>query len=217
MDIFVRGVPQQASEANLREFFRPRLSALHCCAYHVAKPKNKTFCTLKLPNTFVGNAFLALYGEGAHPATKVPLTYLHAPLKCSESRHKSDPFVLRSLQNEQNKTPTRTGVSARPTNKFAVNAIRCGQWQRGESGFSFRSYYQHPRAGFLYIGRKALAIVLHSEAGTENSGITRIDIRLADSTCCRSSGPSLILHKLPHSRFRSLQQCIFSIYDTDPL
>src|SRR5436309_5272359 len=107
MEVFVRGVPERATENQTTNFFLPILSKHSIENWHCQKRKWKRFATLTFLSSKDGERFLNLYGQIknglGHSNT---LTFQGNKLLCSLSNKPSDPLASKSLEMDAKATQT---------------------------------------------------------------------------------------------------------------
>ena len=186
MEVFVRGIPDRATENQFSNFIRPILSALNVHDWQCQKPKRKPFAFLSFLNVKDCERFLALHGQATDgfgrtylPATRTNIVYLGVPLFCSTSKKKPDPLALKSLEMESRArlaSPKaiqnhQSGPQPKPKSNdslLRVVTVSCGIWEYKVSKHVFLSYFDWHIRGTMKFSSKSAIINL-------NDG-TRIDL-----------------------------------------
>lgn len=184
MEVFVRNLPNQLSEKQIRDFFRPVLSKLSIDSYCCQK-LSKGCATLTILDPQLGQNFLNQHGQnGASRRTKVAdhqLYHTGRAIHCSGSRNKPDKYLLRSLREERAKrvqakeTVTGKDPPARHEPEFSCSSLACGLWDYAASELVFVPYFTDSRKGTMKFGTRSLNILL--DAPREQDANIEIDIR----------------------------------------
>lgn len=174
MEIFVRGVPERATENQTTNFFRPILSKHSIENWHCQKRKRKSFATLTFLSSKDGEKFLSLYGQMENGLghnyllSRTNLTFQGNKLLCSLSNKPPDPLALRSLEMDAKATQTRTtkpaNVHSVPTpsgednRSLECSSASCGLWEYIDTTLVFTSYLDWKVHGNIKFGAKAAVI-----------------------------------------------------------
>ncbi|KAL8851617.1 MAG: hypothetical protein Q9221_003454 [Calogaya cf. arnoldii] len=178
MEVFVRNLPQEATEKQVNQYFRPILADLSINVFHCQKPRNKGYAKITLLNRQLGQRFLDVHGQltSGHEGFKTvkkPLRHMNRPLNCSLSNNSPDEYILKSLQREQTDkamakwrhkaNPKAPSVVTSVDNKrmrrsFDFNIIHCGAMDYVENDLAFVPYYGQIRSGRLTFGRKFVLV-----------------------------------------------------------
>jgi hypothetical protein len=175
MEIFVRGVPERATENQTTNFFRPILSKHSIENWHCQKRKRKSFATLTFLSSKDGEKILSLYGQMENGLghnylllSRTNLTFQGNKLLCSLSNKPPDPLALRSLEMDAKATQTRTtkpaNVHSVPTpsgednRSLECSSASCGLWEYIDTTLVFTSYLDWKVHGNIKFGAKAAVI-----------------------------------------------------------
>ena len=189
MDIFVRQIPPQASEKQLKDFFQPYLADFNITTFQLVNFRNKPLANITILEACQGRAFLCKYGPGSRPVLKMHDNFV----KCSVSRVPPSDMQLRTLEMEakrqhnrqisdteiHNKHQALNGSYGRETSTFNTDSIACGVWTYVENELTFQPHVIDDRPGQLIFGNRQAALLL------DNNGINadRIDINHYNVDC----------------------------------
>ena len=185
MDIFVRHVPEQATDKSLKKFFRTKFQPFKIDDFSCHKLKRRGCAILTILDVQKAQIFLNLYGEsdqkGTRCSRKEPLLFMGKPIHCSQSKNEPDKYLLRTLQKdaEDRKKQPRSKTSAiAPTNgaqrQFGYTSIQCGHWDYRRQSLVYISHFSDYKPGSIIFGKKNLALVAEPD-GTRMSTY-RLDI-----------------------------------------
>ncbi|KAL1303235.1 hypothetical protein AAFC00_006650 [Neodothiora populina] len=187
MDIFVRQVPAQATEKQLRQFFRPLLTGLDITVFDVNKFKNKPLATIAVLTAAQGNRFLDKYGVNSRAAR--PLYFNGHLLACSVSRNAPTDIQLRGLMFEKERQIAKTepqskhGQSARDrrnkahaTTTFSTDSTSCGLWVYDGDRLTYQPHFIDARHGSIVLGLRQVVLLLEPEGSPVGFSADRIDI-----------------------------------------
>ena len=167
MEVFVRNLQQEATEKQVRQYFRPILAELGINVFHCQKPRNKGFAKITLLDHRSGQRFLDIHGQlvpgfQGFKTVKKKLHHMNRPLNCSLSNTAPDDYILKSLEREKavkimskrSYAPTASVVSEKQSRRiFNFNMIYCGGMDYVGSDLAFIPYYGKARSGRLVFGR----------------------------------------------------------------
>ena len=175
MDIFIRNVPDQSTEKQLRKFLLPHLRALGTDVFNCNKFRNKRLALVTMLDPILAHRFLAQYGDNAvqsSTALKPKLTFLGQPLYFSASNKRPDPILLQSLQKQakdKEKNTHRGRQQAlqyeRLEREYSYLSFSCGIWDHKDSRLAFKSHFHDARRGRIMFGKQALALVVEPDYG----------------------------------------------------
>lgn len=177
MEVFVRNLPDSITEKQVRRYFGPILAKLEINTFHCQKLKGRGLATLTFLDVYKGKNFLLLHGQtksGREGFVTVQQRLFHMgkPVNCSESNKLPDPYLLQSLQKEENekisasKNRKPKPVQGRPRDlqrDFSILGISCGRWDYIERRLVFYTHFHDQREGRLVFGRRALTVYLGSK------------------------------------------------------
>jgi hypothetical protein len=175
MEVFVRGVPERATEIQMTKFFLPILNKLSIKNWHCEKKRRKHFATLTFLSFTDGERFLRLYnqvkngpGYGYLPLGRTDFMFQGNELRCSLSTKPPDPLALKSLEMDAKASETRTTnptkVHSGPTSSGEDNrslecaSTSCGLWEYIGTTLVFTSYLDWKVHGNIKFGAKAAII-----------------------------------------------------------
>jgi hypothetical protein len=175
MEVFVRGVPERATEYQTTNFFRPILNKLSIKHWHCQKKVWKRFATLTFLSSMDGERFLSLYNQVKNglsydylPLGRMDFMFQGNELHCRLSTKPPDPFALKSLEMDAKASETRTTNSAKmhsgPTpsgednRSLECSSASCGLWEYIGTALVFTSYLDWKVHGNMKFGAKAAII-----------------------------------------------------------
>lgn len=167
MEVFVRNLRQEATEKQVRQYFRPVLAELGINDFHCQKPRNKGYAKITLLDPRSGQRFLDIHGQlipgfQGFKTVKKQLHHMNRPLNCSLSNTAPDDYILKSLERDKTErimskrsyAPTASVVSEKQSRRiFDFNMIYCGGMDYVGSDLAFILYYGKARSGRLVFGR----------------------------------------------------------------
>lgn len=170
MELLIRNLPDQITEKQIEQFFRPFLKTLDINIFECRKLRKGGFATITIADSRKAERFLNLYGQPTGSrgfgAAKGKLEYRTKPIYCSRSRNDPDPFLLQSMENEERKLKEAAKYqNAKPNKgplkrKFETSSLDCGHWDYVNGSLTFMSHFQENRVGQMFFGRRSLIIDL---------------------------------------------------------
>jgi RNA dependent RNA polymerase len=179
MEVFIRHVPERATEQQMSAFFQPILSKMSIENWQCQKKMKKKFATLTFLSPVDAERFLGLYGQIKNhlnrdylPPGRTNLRFQGTLLFCSASTNSLDPLAIKSLEMDakarkaQKKKPAKDHTT--PNSSSGAHAttesssVSCGLWEYVGTAVVFRSYLQWPVCGSLRFGAKRAVIRLDS-------------------------------------------------------
>lgn len=172
MEVFIRRVPQYASDQDLTNFFKPYMPGFGIEVFQCEKLKNKPFAILTIADVRAGTNFLRTYGSD-HPLNgSLQLKFLGHSLLLTQSKNKPDQFKIKSMvQTHQKKTQKgqQTTHAKAPLNQFQNNfefrTLFNGFWTYHDGHLLFNPCYTHQTPGMVLFGRNSLSFFLYASAG----------------------------------------------------
>ena len=170
MEVFVRNLPEQISEKQLKDFFKPILLGLSISTYCCHRLR-KGCATVTFLDPVQGQKFVELHGtSNFKPKAVHQLRHMGRNIYCSASRNEPDPYVLRSLRNEQDRLQTKKvnagkGSGPRLERTLPCLSLACGIWDYdAKSRLVFIPYFTDLRQGTMTFGRRSLSLLLDPPA-----------------------------------------------------
>ncbi|KAL8727231.1 MAG: hypothetical protein Q9166_006195 [cf. Caloplaca sp. 2 TL-2023] len=175
MEVFIRNVPHEATEKQIKQYFRPILAELNINIFHCMKPRKQGYAKITFQDIQLGQHFLNKHGQ-AQPGrqgfrtVKQQLYHMNRPINCSLSNNPPDEFVLKSLEREaatkavaahhrKPKVP-KTG-STQSQRIFNISYVACGSMDYNGSYLAFVEQYKATNAGVLVFGRRFILVEFH--------------------------------------------------------
>lgn len=189
MDVLVRNLPDQITEKQVENFFRPTLARFSINTFVCIKKRGRGIATITIEDLSKAENFLKYHGQTkpgqeGFRGVQQKLYHLRRPIYCSQSTHIPDQFMLQSLKKEEkNKILAEEARKANPgkarlpagQRTFNIVSLACGQWDYVPTGgLAFMSHYQEQRRGTMVFGKRLLTINL--EPPTHMHGGHRIEI-----------------------------------------
>ena len=166
MEIFIRNIPVQSSDKDLREFLTPYVHTFGISVFHCNKFRWKPLATVTVLDVSAGSRFLDKFGRN--------LKFMGQTLQMSTSNRKADELLLRSLQMEATSRQAIGSPSAKSTStssyskrKFAYNGIYCGYWDYDGQDIKFYPQCSIGQGANLVFGKKTL--IARSRASADTS------------------------------------------------
>ncbi len=174
MDIFVRNIPDQASNKNLEIFFQKQFPPFSIDDFSCQKLKTGGCAILTVLDAEKAQRFLDIYESASQKGTMrtraQALKYMDRDLFCSPSKFKPDEMLLHTLRKEakdkgnQARTKASAGGSAEQVDReFEYTWVRCGFWDYQASDLVFVSQVVDRRMGSITFGKKNLALMARSD------------------------------------------------------
>lgn len=172
MEVFVRNLPEQSTEKQVRNIFRPRLALLDINVFHCYKPTGKPFAKITIHDPLKASKFLDLHGQTrsggkGFDSVKQKIFHMRKPVNCMQSRSPPDEFVLKSLDREEqgrnasHHHPTQSlQATARSQRKYDFSQLQCGSLDYDADDLGFVAHYQLTLAGSLTIGQHFVRVDL---------------------------------------------------------
>ncbi|KAB8342826.1 hypothetical protein FH972_022424 [Carpinus fangiana] len=192
MDIFIRNVPPNASERQLRLVLKPALDAQGISTYLCQKATGKQFATITVHDRIGAEAFLSLHGVPQHAPYKTKarssLVMLGRELLCTEGRNTPHKLVIESLKRKDaearkiqsssryksKRSAAATAAAAQHT--FTIAALDNGIWDFEDTSIRYHSSFELSCRGSLVLGKKSLVIVLPPNDTSSNASTLQIRI-----------------------------------------
>jgi hypothetical protein len=174
MEVFIRGVPERATENSLNTFFERLLRSLDIEDWICQKINRKPFANLIFLFKEDGLRFLSLHGRTQITSGR-QLTFKNARLTCSEG-NKLDQFALRSLEMnrraraEQGTAPVKSGhiSSGKNDQTLECDSISCGVWDYIGSDLYYKPYLTWVACGCIRFYSRSIVLT--------TAGDQRLDI-----------------------------------------
>ena len=177
MEVIVRNLQDQTSEAQLRKYFKPILERLGIVVFHLQKLKAKGCAIVTIYDAVKGDKFLALHGqkEGgfkAYVLVRDKLRHMNRPVYCCRSRNNPDHFLVEGLRKEESdiavalqrratRIPQLDGAVYEVRERaFNVTSLQVGQWTYTKRILQFASSYTKVVPGRLVFGSKMIFVTL---------------------------------------------------------
>ena len=172
MEVFVRNLQQEATEKQVKQYFRPILAELGINVFHCQKPRNKGYAKITLLDPRSGQRFLDVHGQlipglQGFKTVKKQLHHMNRPVNCRLSDTAPDEYVLKSLEREKvekilakrSVAPTASVISEKQSRRvFDFNVIYCGGMDYIGSDLAFVPYCGKARSGRLVFGRRFVLV-----------------------------------------------------------
>lgn len=174
MEVFVRNLPEGATDRQVKQYFKPILARLNIDIFHCQKPRNKAFAKITITDLASGQKFLELHGQtkpgrDGFRAVKQKLFHHGRPVNCSKSYEPPDVFVLKSLVREREervlaerrRAPTvpRTGKK-RMQRTFNCSLVAIGSLDYAGNDLVAVDHYQAHAEGTMSFCRRSLLVDL---------------------------------------------------------
>ncbi|TGO38954.1 hypothetical protein BHYA_0063g00010 [Botrytis hyacinthi] len=205
MEVFVRNVPVQTGEHDLRNFLRPKLNSLAIRAFHCYTARSKDFAKITFRTTTDGEKFLRKFGERRPNnrqriprATPAKLIYHSTPIYCEQSRSAADPYLLRCLEKEEKERVENSYLNHGPpiaNTSFECSTIMCGNWNYVGENLVFMPELILKSRTIVHFKERAMILVLDNGSRM----VIRYDtIELLTTDAGHYPGITATLHQSPH-------------------
>ncbi|KAK2731821.1 hypothetical protein FQN55_004435 [Onygenales sp. PD_40] len=178
MEVFCRNVPVQVQDKHLKREFTPHLAKLGIHVFHCRKlPQRNAIITIHDASRAL--KLLAMYGQDQN-RTKRPAVLLKmfgSPIYLSKGRNVPDEFLIRTLQNEEEKrlahaqgTSTthdhgaRRAVVKRPKS-FFISTMSCGLWEYAQNTPVFIECFRSGSNGKIAFKKTGIQVTIETKAG----------------------------------------------------
>lgn len=172
MEVFVRNLPNEATERQVKQYFRPIFAELNINVFHCLKPRNQGFAKITVRDRQLGQHFLDIHGQARQgrqgfETVKRQLYHMNRPVNCSQSYNAPDEYVLKSLEKEEKekaltKRRHTSKVSATGNKQvrriFSFSVVNCGAMDYVEHDLAFVPYYGQVRTGRLIFHRRFILV-----------------------------------------------------------
>ncbi|ERF76596.1 hypothetical protein EPUS_05869 [Endocarpon pusillum Z07020] len=197
MEVFVRGVPERATERQVSAFFLPILTNLSIENWQCQKKGRKPFATLTFLSSKDGQRFLSWYGQARIGLGGADRMFQGKLLLCTRSNKPADPLALKSLEMDAKVRQTRTTKPAKDhtVSSLECSSVSCGLWEYIDSNLVFTSYLEWPVRGSVKFGAKVA--VIRMDTG-QSMDIPYSTIQAIATEGLPQPGMTLTLTEAPH-------------------
>lgn len=171
MDIFIRNVPENRSENDLKRFLRPHLNRVGVPDCIVDKPKNKDIAFVSVADSSKASRFLAWHGRGS--LASAPLLMEKGAIVMTKSNKPISPLKLKALRRTEEhqknlKNPHKSDQRGVKSSEragyrkctFEFDVLQCGHWHYAQSVCCFATEYRDETGGVIAFGGNSLVILL---------------------------------------------------------
>lgn len=187
MELYIRNLPEGATDRQIEQFFKPILARLNIDVFDCQKPRSKPFARITVADPALGQKFLDLHGQtkpgrDGFKTVKQKLFHHRAPVNCSKSYHDPDEFLLKSLvrkKNEKILAERRRQPNLPKTSKqrrqrtFNCSRIAVGSLDYSGNDLVVVDHYQAQTQGTLSFCRRSLLVEL---LANHTHPVTQIEI-----------------------------------------
>ncbi len=172
MDIFVRGIPNNATKKQVEAYFATPFAAFGIDIYSCDKFKDRGLANITVVNATAALKFLEVHGivpdsEGNGRA-KRPLFWDRRFLKCTKNQQEASTFAIQSVAYEASERARRAAEASASQQyqqntkitRFAIVQLHCGVWDYVGNRLAFLTQSKVARQGTVSFGRKEAVIVL---------------------------------------------------------
>ncbi|KAL9594745.1 MAG: hypothetical protein Q9219_006857 [cf. Caloplaca sp. 3 TL-2023] len=174
MEVFVRNLHDEATEQQIKLYFKPILARLSIHIFHCQKPKNRGFAKITVGDVQLGQKFLDLHGQvkpgrDGFISVKEKLFHYGKPVNCCKSYSAPDEFVLKSLELEKTRkslagqrhvSKPSTASGQRTQRVFECSLVAVGLMDYSGIKLVIADHYGQHRQCSLTFGRRAALIKL---------------------------------------------------------
>ena len=189
MDIFVRHIPNEATNKELKRYFRKPLEECGIHHFHAEKMGGKDLAVLTVLSKEDCQRFLTLYGVPAFSHASVQATrrlvWKNKTIKCTPSNREPDSFSVQAIAYELSQraaqasavtAPHANGAQNAKITRFAIHGLRCGTWDYSGTQLVFTQHFSDGRQGSVSLGFNGAVILLGGSDTTQ----CRIDLSYHD-------------------------------------
>ena len=191
MDVFVRNLPDQMTEKQVNNYFRPYFERLGIKTWKIDKLKARGCAVVTILDVPRAQQFLYIHGQTqpgpqGFRSVRSKLFHMNRPINCIISNTQPDKFLISSLEKEEKDKHTNASVLRRKGPQPRAEEHRrvydlvqmfCGQWDYLGSELSYVNYYQSDRMGQIAFGRYGLFVTLSSSGPRqENAAEFQLEI-----------------------------------------
>ncbi|KAL8661326.1 MAG: hypothetical protein Q9202_005691 [Teloschistes flavicans] len=174
MEVFVRNLPEQSTEKQVRKLFRPKLATLDINVFHCYKPRGKGFAKITIHDPQKARRFLHLHGQNqpgreGFSSVNQKIFHMGKPVNCMQSRIPPDEFVVKSLEREDkgrnashHHAVHNSQANARSQRRYDFSVLQCGSLDYDADELGFVAHYQLSIVGSLKFGKHFIQIDLTS-------------------------------------------------------
>ncbi|KAL8897272.1 MAG: hypothetical protein Q9207_007295 [Kuettlingeria erythrocarpa] len=187
MELYIRNLPQGATDRQIEQFFKPILARLNIDVFDCQKPRNRPYARITVTDPALGQKFLEVHGQTkpgreGFRTVKQKLYHHGAPVNCSKSYNEPDDFLLKSLvrkKNEKILAERRRQPHLPKTSKqrrqriFNCARIAVGSLDYTGNDLVLVDHYQAQRQGTLSFCRRSLLVEL---AANHTHPVTQIEV-----------------------------------------
>lgn len=177
MEVFIRNVPPQSGQSQLRKLLRPEMERLSIRSVEYNNPYGKTRAFLTFLHAEDGLRFLDHHGQkqrepGARRSTPMSESYKQLyffgqPIYCEKGLHNPSPIVLRGLAREENER--QAGKDSRKANHpsavpmdFPTSSVSVGNLTYEGSELVFVPQHHLNVGGNATFGKRSMILTLNS-------------------------------------------------------
>ncbi|KAK2811756.1 hypothetical protein FQN50_001794 [Emmonsiellopsis sp. PD_5] len=170
MEVFCRNVPVQVQDKHLKREFTPHLAKFGIHVFHCRKLAQRN-AIITIHDASRALKLLAVHGQDQN-RTKRPLKMFGSPIYLSKGRNVPDEFLIRTLQNEEEKrlAPSNnhdhrahTAVAKRPKS-FFISTMSCGLWEYTQNTPVFIECFRSGSNGKIAFGKTAIRVTMETKA-----------------------------------------------------
>ena len=191
MEIFLRNLPDQATEQGVERFLRPRLAQFSVHDFSCHKLRSRGCATLTVLDHSNGRDFLEAYGQQTYSPLVKTLRYMDREIRCSRSKNEPDPMSLKVLEKERKDRlalpsdgtrtvnadqETKAAVEQRLSRNFTFRSMCCGLWDYIAADLVFISHFEDTRMGTATFGSRVLTLSLPPPLGYQGFKKYRMEI-----------------------------------------
>lgn len=171
MDILVKNLPDQITEKQVENFFRPHLARLSIKTFGCRKTRGRGTATITIEDVSKAETFLKLHGQKesgpeGFRGVQQKLYHQRRNILCYQSTQVPDKFLLQSLKHEDEKKAladeardAQKARGPRGQRHFNIVSLACGQWDYAENGnLAFMSHFHEQRRGRIKFGKRLVII-----------------------------------------------------------
>lgn len=169
MDVFCRNVPTHVKKHHLKKELTPILADFDILAFECRVHAKGGHATITISDIDKATRFLTKYQQKKGPQKKgQELKIFGTTIFVEEGRHKPDPFLLSSLQNEETERrsrphrpmPASGGSAVHVLKKFPIFNLSCGRFVFSDTGPVFVERWKMASSGHVKFGPTKMTVTI---------------------------------------------------------
>ena len=192
MEVIVRNLPNQITEKQVDNYFRPVLDKIGIKTYQSQKLRSRGCATITILDVIKARQFMMVHGQTepgpkGFASVRQKLYHMKRAIYCIQSNKLPDQYLLMSLKKQESdryaaqlRKPTiipgniNSKNVPRPPRAFDMTDVMCGKWAYAGPDLVFASYSNEQRAGRIVFADRGVHIKMWPE--TQDAPLQQIEI-----------------------------------------